>query len=50
MKGETLELIETAFALKIDQKLYAFLSKCNSVPAFLSNVTLDLFEKQTFLG
>jgi len=49
-KGEILELLETPFASKLDPKLFSFLTRCNSVPAFLSNVTLDLFEKVTFLG
>ncbi len=49
-KGESLELLETPFAAKIDRKIFTFLTTCHSVPAFLSNITLDLFEKQTFLG
>ena len=44
-----LELIETPFAAKLDQKLFAYLTTCNSVPAFLSNVTIDLFDNQTFV-
>ena len=42
--------METPFASKLDSKLFAYLSTCNSVPAFLSNVTLELFDNQTFLG
>lgn len=49
-KGDTLELLETEFASRLDQKLFAYLTSCNSVPAFLSNVTIELFESQTFLG
>ena len=48
-KGETLELMETPFAGKLNPKLFAYLSSCNSVPAFLANVTLELFDNQTFL-
>ena len=49
-KGETLELLDTPFAGKLDPKLFAYLSSCNSVPSFLANVTLELFDNQTFLG
>lgn len=49
-KGETLELMETPFAGKLDPKLFAYLSSCNSVPSFLSNVTLELFDNQTFIS
>jgi len=49
-KGSTLELIETEFAKKLDPRLFTMLSVSNSVPAFLSNVTLELFESQTFMG
>ncbi|CAM9232727.1 unnamed protein product [Heterosigma akashiwo] len=45
-----LELCETDFATKIDRKVFVYLHQCNSVPAFLSNVTLNLFEAQTFQG
>ena len=46
----TLELLETPYAARLDRKIFAYLTTCNSVPAFLSSVTLDLFEKQTFVG
>lgn len=49
-KGDNLELLDTEFASKLDSKLFAYLTTCNSVPAFLSNVTIDLFESQTFMG
>jgi hypothetical protein len=42
-----LELLETDFALRLDRKLSVYLTTCNSVPAFLSSVTLQNFEKQT---
>jgi mitotic spindle assembly checkpoint protein MAD1 len=48
-RGDKLELMETPFASKLDSKLFTYLSTCNSVPCFLSNVTLDLFDNQTFL-
>jgi mitotic spindle assembly checkpoint protein MAD1 len=48
-RGETLELLETPFASKIDPKLFSYLNRSNSVPAFLSNVTIELFENQTFM-
>ena len=49
-RGDNLELIETPFAGKLDPRFFSILSVSNSVPAFLSNVTLDLFENQTFMG
>lgn len=48
-KGEVLELLETPFASKLDSKLFTLLNTSNSIPAFLSNVTLELFENQTFM-
>lgn len=50
MRGDSLELMDSPFASKLDPKLFTYLSTCNSVPAFLSSVTLDLFDNQTFLG
>lgn len=47
-RDNALELMETPFATKLDQKLFDYLSTCNSVPAFLSNITMDLFDNQTF--
>jgi len=44
-----LHLLETEFCSRIDEHIFSYLKKCNSVPAFLSVLTLDLFEKQTFL-
>ncbi|CAM9364517.1 unnamed protein product [Chrysoparadoxa australica] len=40
-----LELMETPFAAMLDRKIFTYLSTCNSIPAFLSNLTLELFEK-----
>jgi mitotic spindle assembly checkpoint protein MAD1 len=45
-----LQLMETPFASRLDSKIFTYLSTCNSVPAFLSNLTLELFEKQTWQG
>lgn len=49
-KGSDLQLLETPFAGKVDPRFFSMLSGSNSVPAFLSNVTLELFENQTFMG
>ncbi len=46
--NEGLQLMETSFAKKLDRKIFTYLSTCHSVPAFLSNLTLELFEKRTF--
>jgi mitotic spindle assembly checkpoint protein MAD1 len=48
-RGDSLELMETPFAKNIDPRLLSILRGTNSVPAFLANVTLELFEKQTFV-
>ena len=48
-RDDTLELIETPFVSKLDPKLFAYLNQCNSVPSFLSNVTIELFDSQTFV-
>lgn len=47
MKNGGLELLETPFCARIDPKMFAYLTTCHSVPAFLSSLTLDLFDKQT---
>lgn len=46
----TLELMDTPFAKKLDSRLFSILASSNSVPHFLSNVTQELFENQTFMG
>lgn len=50
MKGNSLELMETPFATGLDETLIRTLQTSNAVPVFLANVSLDLFERQTFLG
>jgi len=49
-RGDVLELLETPFASSLDPTLFHYLTMSNNVPAFLSNVTLVLFEKSTLLG
>lgn len=34
----------------LDVEVQAFLSRCHSIPGFLANITLSLFDKQTFQG
>jgi len=48
--GNGLELLETDFSLAFGMEIHAFLTKCHSIPAFLSNITIDLFNKRTFTG
>jgi len=43
-----LNLLETEFTKTLSKEIHAYLSKCHSIPAFLSNITLQLFERQTF--
>jgi len=40
-------LLATPFADGLDERLFANLKFCNSVPAFLASVQLNLFERQT---
>jgi hypothetical protein len=47
-RGDTLELMQTPFAERLDHRLLEHLRRCNSVPCFLSNITMELFESQTF--
>lgn len=46
----SLELLDTDFCSQIDQRVFSYLTTCRSFPAFLSTLTLSLFEKQTFQG
>lgn len=48
-KGDVLQLLDTPFAEKLDSKSFAYLTTYNSVPAFLANTTLQLFDNQTFM-
>ena len=50
MNGNVLELMDTPFAANLDESLLRTLQTTNAVPVFLANVSLDLFEKQTFMG
>lgn len=45
-----MEILETDFATSLDESIILALKASNSVPTFLSEITLDLFGKQTFLG
>ena len=44
------QLLATPFTDRLDERLFASLKFCNSVPAFLANVQLDLFEKNTIVS
>ncbi|KAL4160115.1 hypothetical protein PRNP1_000686 [Phytophthora ramorum] len=46
----SLELLDSEFCSQINQRVFAYLTTCRSFPAFLSTLTLHLFEKQTFQG
>ena len=41
------ELIETPFARRLDASLIDVLVKLRSIPGFLAQITLDLFNRQT---
>ena len=47
-KDLTLELLATEYSNTLDEDISAFLWKCHSIPAFLSNVTLNLFNSKTY--
>lgn len=48
-KGE-LSLLETEMCGKIDSSIFAYIATCHSIPAFLSALTMNLFEKQTIIS
>ncbi|EGC35119.1 hypothetical protein DICPUDRAFT_152585 [Dictyostelium purpureum] len=43
-----MELLETDFTRNLDKEIKAYLFTCKSIPSFLSQVTIDLFSRQTF--
>ncbi|EFA82602.1 mitotic spindle assembly checkpoint protein 1 [Heterostelium album PN500] len=43
-----MELMDTDYTRALDKEIRAYLFSCHSIPAFLSQLTLDLFSKQTF--
>eukprot|EP00606_Chrysophyceae_sp_TOSAG23-5_P000117 GSChrysophyteH2.ASY1.ANO1.958.1 assembled CDS len=47
--GDRLDLLDTDFARKLDPLVLQNLTQYNSVPQFLSAVTNELFESQTFM-
>jgi len=49
-KSDALELMANDFSCTLDVEVQAFLTRCHSIPAFISNITLSLFDKQTFHG
>ena len=44
-----LALLETDFCAQLDDNVMAYLRTCDSIPAFLSTVTLELFNNKTFV-
>lgn len=46
VKGEMM-LLATDFSSQLTDQIETYLSRFNSIPAFLSNITLDLFNRQT---
>ena len=45
-----IQLMDTPFANQLDEKVLFYLTTCRSFPAFLSQLTLQLFEKTTMTG
>ena len=50
VREASLKLIDSDFASLLNPKYLHDLQTTNSVPYFLSNITLELYEKQTFMG
>jgi len=46
--SQGIEMLETEFSRTLAKEIHAYLSKCHSIPAFLSNITLELFSRKTF--
>jgi len=42
------QMLETPFATSLSEETFVYLHKCNSIPAFLANLQLDLFNSKTF--
>ncbi|KYQ93412.1 mitotic spindle assembly checkpoint protein 1 [Tieghemostelium lacteum] len=47
-KVGNMELLETDFTKSLDKEMRAYLFTCKSIPSFLSQITLELFSRQTF--
>ena len=45
-----IQLMDTPFAKQMEEKVLFYLTTCKSFPAFLSQLTLQLFEKTTMTG
>ncbi|KAJ5068342.1 mitotic spindle assembly checkpoint protein mad1 [Anaeramoeba ignava] len=43
-------LLENEYSKSLSKEIHAFLTTCHSIPAFLSHLTLDLFNNQTYLN
>ena len=44
-----IQLLGTEFSQQLGDKLETYLHGANSIPVFLSSVTMDLFNKQTMM-
>lgn len=49
-RGDKLDLLETDFCKNLDKRVFTVLNICRSIPAFISTLTLHLFESVTFQG
>jgi hypothetical protein len=48
ISADGVAMLDTPFAGRLGTATFAYLDTVHSIPAFLSRVTLDLFESQTF--
>ena len=44
-----MQVLQTDFFSEMEQHAKTFIGRCNSIPAFLSTVQLDLFNRQTMM-
>eukprot|EP00026_Physarum_polycephalum_P012829 Phypoly_transcript_13166.p1 GENE.Phypoly_transcript_13166~~Phypoly_transcript_13166.p1 ORF type:complete len:167 (+),score=27.65 Phypoly_transcript_13166:509-1009(+) len=49
-EGPRMALVETEFSKQWAKDVDVYLNKCKSIPAFLSTLTLEYFNRQTYAG
>ena len=49
-KDGEIQLLETDYSQTLHEAMDTYLKAANSIPAFLSSITLDLFSQQTMMS
>ena len=44
------QLLQTPYSASVDDKIATYLHQANGIPAFLSSITMELFNRQTMLS